>query len=734
MDSLADLGLRPEHVKLGLDLCLDTGSVVVDNKGRYALSRLDYAERSIARNVRRLQSAKLRPLTVAADAWGDRTPHPAQARAVQLVLDNAVTVMTGGPGTGKTQTTLAILRTLEANGLRYACCAFSGKAARRMTELTGRPAATIHRTLGFNPRMGFQYGLDEPLPVDVVVLDEASMLEVGLGSSLLCAVATGARFVVVGDVDQLPAIGAGNFLFDLLASGAVASERLIHIFRQASESRIPWFARDVNEGRVPDLTTTGSDVTFVSVAHANGQCEIPPGGDTCHTCDTIVGYVVGYVARGIPESKGIPSKDIQVLAAQRTGALGTEALNNALQAALNPRSHAEGDVFIGGKYSARTGDRVIHTRNNYNLGVFNGELGTVIVADPEGIDPDEVSLLTTTAPNDTPPAPVSDKTIDDAATHLARDARWVDVPEGLRAAVLTETATALEAADPWAYVERDEDFEPVAAAIIDEVLTRVLRDGSAGVQARSFLERESAWRAFPQAVRNATVRDLATRLIALEAVPVGDTAGALARAIREVVDCGKLAARDTDGLMGAPDGDRQHAALEQAMTPLSDGAPARSRDVRIVMVVDFGDKRIAYTKVEARELLLAYAITIHKAQGSSAKAAVFVVPEQHGYMLTRALVYTAVTRAEKMCVLIGAEGALAKAVRNRRGADRRTTLQDRLAETPIPTETGLAAVARAASTDADADADASADADADVFDGDHLPIPAQSYEIELPKL
>ena len=290
---------------------------------------------------------------------------------------------------GKTFTVKAILRMLEANGLDVKCCAPTGKAAQRMREQTGRDAATIHRLLGWTPE-GWTFDAGEPakfdaegrqtsgaLPCDAVVVDEVSMVDVVLFAGLMKALTPTQRLVIVGDVDQLPSIGPGRVLHDLIESGVIPVVRLTHIFRQASESRIPYLAREINQGEMPDTSTLnanqGSDVAWLSMDEP----------------EMIQAAIVQAVADLIPQRQGIPSEQIQVLCPQHGTPVGDEALNCLLQERLNPNYDANEHrgVRVGRGYRLFKGDRVLHAnRNNYDIEVMNGEVGTVVAADWRGLD------------------------------------------------------------------------------------------------------------------------------------------------------------------------------------------------------------------------------------------------------------------------------------------------------------------------------------------------------------
>jgi len=425
-----------------------------------------------------------------------RPPADAQRAAVETAAKNRVMVLTGGPGTGKTFTTNSIVQMLKSNGLDVALAAPTGKAAIRMREQTGENATTIHRLLGWTPD-GWTYDATQevvelpdgkriggPLPHDVIVLDEVSMIDTELMMSVMRALTPSQRLVMVGDVDQLPSIGAGQVLRDLIDSGRVPVVRLTQIFRQAEESRIPYIAQEVRDGRI--------DTPVTELKLKEGGVGFSVQEDAEHVAQVIVAAVVN-------------AKDpagVQVLCPQKVGDIGAERLNRDLQRKLNPRIYKDEGMKCGSAdYRLHVGDRVIHTKNNYEIAVANGEIGVVLDADFKGINP---------------------------------------------------------------------------------------------------------------------------------------------------------------------------ARFEARLSP------DVSIDGQYVMAVDYGDRVVLYRKLDVFELDLGYAITIHKSQGSQFDYVVTPVHEANEFMLTRQLLYTAVTRAVDGILLVGQEKMLHTAASNERGLNRRTKLQARL--------------------------------------------------------
>ena len=386
-----------------------------------------------------------------------------QLAAIRQAVTSKVMVLTGGPGTGKTTTTQGIIAALKKAGLRVLLAAPTGHAAKRMSEATGMEAKTIHRLLEYNPQDGYKRNDENPLEGDALIVDECSMIDILLMNNLLKAVPVGMRLVFVGDIDQLPSVGAGNVLRDIIDSQRIPVVRLVRIFRQAQKSRIVMNAHTINQGRFPD-TSNGRDTDFFFMREDDPE----------RAAETIVRLVKERLPRAYRES---PDR-IQVLTPMQRGVVGAANLNLLLQQALNP----SGPSLGRGGYTYRQGDRVMQLRNNYAKEVFNGDLGY----------------------------------------------------------------------------------------------------------------------------------------------------------IREV---------DTEDRM---------------------------------LTVDFDGKKVEYDVTELDELTLAYATTIHKAQGSEYPIVVMPVLMTHFVMLQRNLIYTGITRAKKICVLIGAMKALAYAVRDMSVLKRNTSLRERL--------------------------------------------------------
>jgi exodeoxyribonuclease V alpha subunit len=285
-----------------------------------------------------------------------------QAAAIRLALLSKVVVITGGPGVGKTTVVNAILRILAAKGVSLLLCAPTGRAAKRMTEVTGFEAKTIHRLLEVDPKAGgFKRGDRNPLACDLLVVDETSMVDILLMQALLKAIPDHAGLLIVGDIDQLPSVGPGQVLADVIASGSVPVVRLTEVFRQAAQSRIITSAHRINQGSIPDLSKPegGSNFYFVE---ANDP-------------EVAVARIVDLVKRHIPRRFGLdPIRDIQVLCPMNRGGIGARSLNTELQEALNPAGQRKVERF---GWTFAPGDKVMQIENDYDKEVYNGDIGYI---------------------------------------------------------------------------------------------------------------------------------------------------------------------------------------------------------------------------------------------------------------------------------------------------------------------------------------------------------------------
>ncbi|MBK7579394.1 MAG: ATP-dependent RecD-like DNA helicase [Myxococcales bacterium] len=365
------LEIDEAHVEAAVDALRASERVVVEDDRVY-LWRLHTAELNLTDGVARLLRAdapKLPGLEAAITAFEKRrelTLAPAQRAAVEAAAARKVLVITGGPGVGKTTIVRAVLSVLEAAKLRTRLAAPTGRAAKRLAEATGRDASTLHRLLEFEPRSGqFQRHAESPLDADAVIVDEASMIDLPLGAALVSAMPTKARWVIVGDSDQLPSVGPGALLRDLIDSGSVPVVRLNEIFRQAGESRIVGNAHRILRGEMPESANAEEPNADFFVVNRKDPEEA-------------AAVVVELATSRIPKRFGFdPVRDIQVLTPMHRGPAGTQVLNQQLQAALNP----SGPSLESRGQTLRVGDKVMQTRNDYERDVFNGDLGVVSAVD-----------------------------------------------------------------------------------------------------------------------------------------------------------------------------------------------------------------------------------------------------------------------------------------------------------------------------------------------------------------
>ena len=342
------------------------------------LASLDYAEHQLAKHMQQLaQGAHPCPGIDAAKAleWVQAqialTLDEAQAIAVKSALNSKITVITGGPGVGKTTLIRALLKIFRARRQKVVLCAPTGRAAKRISETTGGEAKTIHRLLIYDPKRGqFKHDAQHPLGGDVFIVDEASMIDLPLAYQLVRAIPARAALIMVGDVDQLPSVGPGCVLRDIIDSGAVPVTRLTHIFRQAAQSAIVTNAHRVNEGLMPELPAgkssadDASDFYFVEAQDVEKAARM----------------VVRLVTESIPKRFGFkPREDIQVLTPMQRGELGARNLNVLLQQALNPR----GEAIERFGWTYRVGDKVMQLENDYDKDVFNGDIGRIVAIDEE---------------------------------------------------------------------------------------------------------------------------------------------------------------------------------------------------------------------------------------------------------------------------------------------------------------------------------------------------------------
>lgn len=296
-----------------------------------------------------------------------------QRSAIGTALSHPVSILTGGPGTGKTTCLKALITVLESARKTFALASPTGRAAKRLSQATGRPASTIHRLLGFKPGEGFEHNADNPLDVDLIVVDEASMLDLTLANHLLKSIQPGTHLLLVGDVDQLPSVGAGDVLRDIIASGQVPVTRLSVIFRQAAHSQIITNAHRINQGKQPKFASREPESNTLQ------DFFLFPA----ETPEEAAKWVLDVVCNRIPQKFGFhPRDDVQVLSPMYRGPAGVHALNESLQAALNPPALMKPEKQLYGQIF-RPGDKVMQTQNDYDKDTYNGDIGTVYAIDFE---------------------------------------------------------------------------------------------------------------------------------------------------------------------------------------------------------------------------------------------------------------------------------------------------------------------------------------------------------------
>lgn len=347
---------------------IEDAELVLDGSERVLEPRMDQTEHRLAERVMELAAA---PPTLDVDVPadpptdGEHPPTPAQWAAVHAAAEHRLSILTGLPGTGKTATMRALVDLLRDQRRTVRLCAPTGKAAKRLSEATGAEATTIHRLLEWVPGEGFARDADDPLTgVDLLVVDEASMLDVRLAGALVEAVGPRTHVLLVGDVDQLAPVGPGRVLEDLIASGLVPSTKLVEVFRQAARSLIIRAAHAIDRGEAPPTQAGEDDIRdFFYIERPSAE--------------HVFAEIISLATRRLPKHYGLdPVQDLQVLVPMHRGPAGIDAFNETLRAELNP----DGAAVKGTPF--RLGDRIMQTRNNHERNFYNGEIGVVVASDP----------------------------------------------------------------------------------------------------------------------------------------------------------------------------------------------------------------------------------------------------------------------------------------------------------------------------------------------------------------
>ena len=372
-ESVTFLEVEPSTIPVALNTLIQLDEVVYE-KDRVYLKRYYYAEQGIVRHFARIidyprpapSNDKINQMIREVETTRDISFNPQQIKAILLSFVEGVMVLTGGPGTGKTTCVQGIIDLFKRRGDRVLLTAPTGRAAKRLSEVTGSEAKTMHRLLEFNPgEMAFNKGVDNRLETDVVILDEVSMVDTIMMNALIRAIPESARLILVGDADQLPSVGAGNVLRDIISSNVIPLIHLTEIFRQAQDSDIVMNAHKINQGELPDVQIRqNSDFFFLSETDPVKGIEV----------------IRGLCIDRLPKKYGFnPIEDIQILTPMYRGEVGVDQLNNVLQQALNP----SGASLTRGDKELRVGDKVLQTKNNYDKMVFNGDIGRIIEINPD---------------------------------------------------------------------------------------------------------------------------------------------------------------------------------------------------------------------------------------------------------------------------------------------------------------------------------------------------------------
>lgn len=360
------LEVDPAPVEKAVDLAI-TQADLVEEKDAIYLPAFHHAEKGIADKLLQLLHVPVQMSLPNLDF--DRIQRETgiayddiQKKAITTALSQNVVIITGGPGTGKTTITRGILQALQQSRQKVLLAAPTGRAAKRLSEATGKDAKTIHRLLEFKPPQGYQRNADHPLEGDVLIVDEASMIDIILMNALLNAIPEEMKLVIIGDTDQLPSVGPGNVLRDMIESDVIPVVRLTRIFRQAQRSRIVMNAHRINEGKFPNISN-GRDTDFFFLEQEDPEAAAEE--------------IVNLIENRLPRAYGLSPFEIQILTPMQRGVIGAAALNTRLQQLLNPQEQVlhRGGIAFGQR------DKVMQIRNNYDKDVYNGDIGTVTKVD-----------------------------------------------------------------------------------------------------------------------------------------------------------------------------------------------------------------------------------------------------------------------------------------------------------------------------------------------------------------
>ena len=360
------LEVDPAPVEKAVDLAI-TQADLVEEKDAIYLPAFHHAEKGVADKLLQLLHVPVQMSLPNLDF--DRIQRETgiayddiQKMAITTALSQNVVIITGGPGTGKTTITRGILQALQQSRQKVLLAAPTGRAAKRLSEATGKDAKTIHRLLEFKPPQGYQRNADHPLEGDVLIVDEASMIDIILMNALLNAIPEEMKLVIIGDTDQLPSVGPGNVLRDMIESDVIPVVRLTRIFRQAQRSRIVMNAHRINEGKFPNISN-GRDTDFFFLEQEDPEAAAEE--------------IVNLIENRLPRAYGLSPFEIQILTPMQRGVIGAAALNTRLQQLLNPQEQVlhRGGIAFGQR------DKVMQIRNNYDKDVYNGDIGTVTKVD-----------------------------------------------------------------------------------------------------------------------------------------------------------------------------------------------------------------------------------------------------------------------------------------------------------------------------------------------------------------